>query len=266
MIDLAPHHKIGLPLANPVMIASGCGGYGQAYRQLVDPSAFGALITNPITLRPQRGISQPRLAETTAGFVLDTGNQNPGVKKIIREYSNHWRNWSVPVIAHLPAHDPDDLYRTAGALAGTDAVAGIELGIPSLAAPRDITVWIQAVREGCMLPLLVKLPLDAAVEMAEISAEATADALVIGLPPPASAQTPAGEWVDGFLGGPALHSLVLHAIRRVREFVDIPIVAVGGIHSSVDAQVFLAAGALAVQIDSFLFIEPKQAAEIASGF
>jgi len=266
MIELAPHHKIGLPLSNPVMIASGCGGYGQAYRQLIDLSAFGALVTNPITLRPRRGMQQPRLAETAAGFVLGTGARNPGVKKVIRQYSKHWRGWSVPVIAHLPADEPDDLRRTARALAGTDTIAGIELGIPSLATPRELEYWIQAVREGCMLPLLVKLPLDAVVEMAEIAVEAAADTLVIGSPPPASAQTLVGERIDGDLYGPALHSLVLYNIQYIRELVEVPILAVGGIHSLADAQAFLAAGAAAVQIDSLLFIEPKQAAEIALAF
>jgi dihydroorotate dehydrogenase (NAD+) catalytic subunit len=264
MIELAPHHKIGLPLSNPVMIASGCGGYGQAYRQLINLSAFGALVTNPITLRPQRGIAQSRLAETTAGFVLDTGHQNPGVKKVIREYSKHWLGLSVPVIAHLPADEPDDLRRTAGALAGTEAVAGIELGIPSPATPRDIAIWIEAVREGCMLPLLIKLPLDAAVEMAEIAVEAAVDALVVGLPPLGSAQTSTGAMVDGFIFGPALHSMALYAVQEISDIADIPLIAVGGIHSLVDVQAFLAAGAVAVQLDSLLFIEPQLAADIAS--
>lgn len=266
MIELAPRHKIGLSVSNPVMIASGFGGYGQVYRQLIDLSVFGALVTNPITLRPQRGAAQPRLVETTAGFVLATGMQNPGVKKVIRQYSKHWRGWSVPVIAHLPADDPDDLRRTARALAGTESIAAIELGIPSFATPQDLAVWIEAVREGCMLPLLVKLPLDIAVEMAEVAVEAAADALVIGSPPLGSAQTPAGERVEGDLYGPALHSLALYNIQVIHELVDVPIVAVGGIHSLVDAQAFLAVGTIAVQIASLLFIEPKQATEIALAF
>jgi dihydroorotate dehydrogenase (NAD+) catalytic subunit len=266
MIELAPHHKIGLPLSNPVLIASGCGGYGQAYRQLIDLSAFGALITNPITLRPRRGTMQPRLAETTAGFVLDTGGQNPGVKKIIREYSKHWLGWSVPVIAHLPADEPADLQRTARALGSTESIVAIELGIPFQATPGDIAVWIQSVREGCMLPLLVKLPLDAAEGMAKIAVDAAADALVIGLPPPAATQTRTGERVSGYLYGPALQSMVLYNLQTIRGLVEVPIVAVGGIHSLADAQAFLAAGAAAVQVDSLLFIEPKQAAEIALAF
>ena len=266
MIELAPHHKIGLSLPNPVMIAAGFCGYGDAYRQLIDLSVFGAIVTSPITLRPRRGTSQPRLVETTAGVVFDNGAQNPGVKKVIQAYGKIWRGSRVPIIAHLPADEPDDLFRTARALVGAEAIVGIELCVPSPVMPRDIATWIEAVREGCMLPLLVKLPLDAAVEMAAIAMEAAADALVIGLPPLGSVQTSAGEWVNGDLFGPALHSLALTKVQIVRELVDVPIVAVGGIHSLVDAQAFLAAGAAAVQIDSLLFIEPKQVLEIALAF
>jgi dihydroorotate dehydrogenase (NAD+) catalytic subunit len=263
MIELAPNHKIGLPLSNPVMIAAGCCGYGPAYRHLIDPSAFGALVTNPITLRPRRGTPQPRLAETTAGFILDTGAQNPGVKKVIQQYSKNWLGAKVPVIAHLAADEPDDLLRTARALASTEAIVAIELGLPHEAPPRDIEHWIQAIREGCLLPLLVKVPLGR-VEMAEVVANALADVLVIGSPPLGTALAQSsGEMVSGYLYGPALHSMALREVQIIREWVDLPIVAVGGIHSLADAQAFLAAGAAAVQIDTLLWIEPKLACDIA---
>ncbi|MBN1993157.1 MAG: nitronate monooxygenase [Anaerolineae bacterium] len=267
MIELAPDHKIGLFLSNPVMVAAGCVGYGQAYRQLIDLSVFGAFVTNPITLRPRHGPSQPRLVETTAGFVLDTGAQNPGVKKVIREYGKIWHNFAVPVIAHLPAAEPDDLFRTVRALDTTDAVAAIELGIPFLATPRDIAAWVRAVREGCLLPVLVKLPLATALEIAEAAVRAAADALVLGSPPLGTAlYQPTGKMVTGHLYGPALHSLVLRTLQIVGELVETPLIAAGGIHSLADAQAFLAAGAAAVQLDSLLWLEPKEAETIARHF
>ena len=264
MIELAPHHKVGLTLANPVLIAAGCGGYGHLYRALVDLSSFGALVTNPITLRPRRGTPQPRLAESTAGFVLDTGNQNPGVRKVIRQYRKIWLASRFPIIAHLPADEPDDLRRTAQALAGTEAVAAIELGLPPQTTYRDLTDWLRAVRTGCMLPLLLKLPLGAAVELAEVAAEAGADALVVGMPPLGTAWSQTGgTTVAGYMYGPALHSLALRDVDVIKGLVDAPLIAVGGIHTLADAQAFLAAGAVAVQIDSLLWLEPQLAGEIA---
>jgi dihydroorotate dehydrogenase len=57
--------------------------------------------------------------------------------------------------------------------------------------------------------------------------------------------------------------MALREVQLVREWADVPIVAVGGIHSLADAQAFLAAGAAAVQIDTLLWIEPKLAGDIA---
>jgi dihydroorotate dehydrogenase len=65
------------------------------------------------------------------------------------------------------------------------------------------------------------------------------------------------------LYGPALHSLALYDLQRLKSWLDLPIVAAGGIHSLADAETFLAAGATAIQLDSLLFIEPKQAESIA---
>ena len=267
MIELAPNHKIGLPLNNPVLIASGCGGYGNAYQHLIDLSAFGAIVTNPITLRPRRGSPQPRVVETKAGFILNTGQQNPGVKKVIRQYSKVWFRLGVPIIAHLPADEPDDLRRTAGALTGTEAIAAIELGLPPDATAGDIEHWIKAVRAGSELPLLVKLPLKWATELAEVVATTAADTLVIAVPPIGAALSSLnGEIVKGQLYSPALHSLVLDAVQAVRQLVELPLVAAGGIHTLADAQAFLQAGAMAFQIDSLLFVDPQAANGIAAVF
>lgn len=264
MIELAPRHKIGLPLSGPVLLASGCWGYGNTYDRLLDLTAFGAITTNSITLRPRRGVPQPRLAETSAGFVLNSGGQNPGVRRVIQQYRKTWSRLGVPVIAHLPADASEYLRRTARALASTETIAAIELGIPDEAVPADLRHWVRAIRDASLLPLLLKLPLEMAVEMAEAAVSEPVEALVVGSPPRGTARSAVnGEMVSGDLYGPALHSLVLTVLQSIQNFVECPIVAAGGIHSLADAATYLQAGATAVQLDSLLFIEPKLAVEIA---
>jgi dihydroorotate dehydrogenase len=51
-------------------------------------------------------------------------------------------------------------------------------------------------------------------------------------------------------------------MQAVAESVDLPLVAVGGIHMAADAEAFLRAGAGAVQLDSLLFVDPAAAGEI----
>lgn len=270
MIELAPNHKIGLSLTNPVMIASGCGGYGQVSQAWLDLSAFGAIVTNPITLRPRRGPNQPRVAETPGGFILRSGEQNPGVKKVIQQYQSLWTHLGVPIIAHLPADEPDDLRRTARALSGLETpqgqtvIAAIELGVPPAAKAQDVTRWIAVIQEVSLLPLLVKLPLDTPVELAAAAVQAYADALVIGAPPLGAAPLPGEEGlITGHLYGPVLFNLALRQLQYIKRWVDVPVIAAGGIHTAAEAQLFLQAGAAAVQLDSLLFIEPKQAEMIA---
>lgn len=270
MIELAPNHKVGLNLINPVMIASACGSYGQAYQAWLDLSAFGAIVTNPITLRPRRGPNQPRVVETPGGFILRSGEQNPGVKKVIQQYQSLWTHLETPIIAHLPADEPDDLRRTARALSGLETpqgqtvIAAIELGVPPMANAHDVARWIAVIQEVSLLPLLVKLPLDTPADVAIAAAEAYADVLVIGAPPLGAAPAPGGEGIiTGHLYGPALFNLALQKLRYLKGWVDLPIIAVGGVHSLAEAQAFLQTGAAAIQLDSLLFIEPGQAETIA---
>lgn len=272
MIELAPQNKIGLSLTNPVMIASGFCGYGDAYQKFFDTSLLGAVVTQPITLRPRQGTAQPRLAETKAGFILNTGQQNPGVKKVISQYKNKWPRLGIRVIAHLPADMPNDLMRTARALAsiksaqGHPVLAAIELGLPYHTMPQEVKDWIKALQDGTELPILVKLPLGISPDIAEIAVTHNADALVIGTPPLGAAVSPMqAKFVTGAQYGPALHSLTLHELQVYRG-IGVPLVAVGGIHSTDDARAFLNAGALAVQLDSLLFIDPMSAYQIAQAF
>ena len=44
VVELAPNHKTGLTLSNPVMPAAGCFGFGPEYIRLVEVEALGAVV------------------------------------------------------------------------------------------------------------------------------------------------------------------------------------------------------------------------------
>lgn len=261
MINLAPNHKSGLWLNNPLMIASGFVGYGR--HSLLDLSQFGALVTNPITLRPERGTAPPRLAETSGGVILNIGQQNPGVKKVIQQHQKTWSRLEQPLIAHLPADEPDDLARTARALAGLKTtqqeplIAAIELGLPEGVDSAESEQRLRAVRSDCDLPLLLKLPFQVAEAVIEQAVQQAVDALVVSAPPIATAVSPSGEPVTGHLYGGGVHGLILRELEFVRGLADLPLIAVGGVHSPMDVEAYLSAGATAVQLDSILFLQPE---------
>jgi dihydroorotate dehydrogenase (NAD+) catalytic subunit len=260
MIELAPRHKVGLPLPDPLMTAAGCFGYGPEYADWADISGLGAVVTNPVSLRPRRGAAQPRLVETPGGFILNTGGQNPGVRRVLQRYAAAWKRLGRPIVVHLAPDDPEALARTARALETAGAVAGLEVGLPEDTSPADAASLVTAARES-ELPLLARLPLARAADLAAVCVEAGADALVIGAPPLGSAGS--GQVVTGYLYGPAMHALAVHALLRVRPLVDVPLVGCGGIHSVEDARALLGAGAIAVQVDSAIFVDPSLLGRLA---
>lgn len=267
MIELAPDHKVGLSLQSRLLPAAGCFGYGVEYAGLVDGALFGAIVTNAVSLRPHRGAPQPRVAELSDGCVLNTGDQNPGVRQVIKRYAGAWQRLGPPVIVHLAPDAPSDMARTARALAGTGAVAGLEVGLPDTASPSEASAWVAAARES-ELPVLARLPLFRAAMLAAACVQAGADALVVAAPPIAAAMHPSGQWVTGRLYGRTVHALVLPVVQQVRSLNNVPLIACGGVHSTADARALLSFGAVAVQLDGILlrspWLLPRLAADLAS--
>lgn len=263
MIELAPHHKIGLSLRSPLLTAAGCYGYGVEFGKLADVSLFGAVVTNSVTLRPLAGPPQPRVVELNDGCILNTGDQNPGVRQVIRRYAAAWKRLGCPVIVHLTAEPPSDVARTARALAASGAVAALEVGVDDSASDTEIAAVMAAARES-ELPVLARLPLMRAATLAIACVRAGADALVVAAPLPAASFHRSGRLVRGRLYARLAHALVLPVLEAVRQVTDVPLVGCGGVHDAADVRALLALGAVAVQLDGVLLRTPWRLAELAA--
>ncbi len=278
MIELAPHHKVGLPLASPLILASGMIGYGDALSRILDLAVCGAWVTAPVSLRPgQTSPSEPpatRAVEVPGGFVLAEGGDDPGVRQIIRRYGPIWPRLGLPVIVRLrgAADDArDDLTGQALAaqrLAGVAGVAALELAPEAQRGPAAASELIRLVRQASDLPLLVALPLGPdMVAWATASAEAGADALVIAQPPHAAAFAANGALVRGRLYGPAAAPLAWDALAQVAALgLDLPLIGSGGVHRAEDVRAFRQLGAVAVQIDSAVWIDPTCLRRLSTPF
>lgn len=265
MIELAPDNKRGLSLASPLIAGSGAVGYADAWPAGIGPALFGAVVTPPITWRPRRGHAPPRLAELPGGFLLATGDHNPGYRRVLQEHDGDWRRLGVPVLAALAASAPDEWGRLAALLDEESAAAGLELQLPHVAHRGDAAAWIGAVRRACTLPVLVKLPAPRAVALAATCASAGADALVVGTAALARAPAADGTLISGPIAGPAAFPLTLHALAAVAELgLGLPLVAAGGITRPEDARLCFEAGAAAVQVRSLLWTDPAAAVNLAA--
>lgn len=265
MIELTRTGKNTLLIENPVMPAAGTFGFdGAAYADLIDLKKLGAIVTNPVSWKPRQAARGSRVVPLPGGALVHTGLPNPGMTRVIKQYRARWARSCAPVIVHVIGTHPDEVARCAEALEACEAVAGIELGLHDQAGPDDVDALVRTLAETTMLPVLVQVPLYSAVDLAQAAQDAGAGGVVVAAAPRGTARDPeTGQLVGGRVYGPWLHAQALRAVGLIARRVTIPVVGCGGIHSADDARDMLEAGAVAVQVDTLTWVQPKQLEVIA---
>jgi dihydroorotate dehydrogenase (NAD+) catalytic subunit len=261
VIELAPGHKHGLVLASPLMNAAGILGFSREYHALLNVQRLGAFVTNPLTYQPRTPAHPPNAVPVTDGIVIHTGLPNPGVRRALRRWDKEWRRLGLPVILHLTATSPAETARCLDLIERAQGISAIELGLRHDVSAEEAVREVRAALGGP--PLIVRLPVERAAELAAAVAQAGADALNIGASP--RVEAPAGEkTITGRLYGPACLQAAVEAVRAVAALgLGLPLIGAGGIYSIEDARSFLETGAVAVQIDAAIWTRPQIAAELA---
>src|ERR687894_1072567 len=272
-VDLAPRNPRELRLANPVIAASGCFGYGIEYSHVMDVQRLGAFVSKGITPKPRAGNAMPRITETPAGMLNAIGLQNPGIRGFCRKYPKIWATWSVPAIVNISAEAVEDYAIMAAMLDEQPGIAGIEVNIscPNVARGGYCFGWdaamsaevTRAVRAATTLPLIVKLS-PGAIDVAEVALaveEAGADALslintLVGMAIDVERRRPILANLTGGLSGPAIKPIALRMVYQVAGAVRIPVIGMGGIMGLDDALEFFYAGASAIQVGTAIFVQP----------
>jgi len=281
-VNLAPRNKVGLRLANPVLVASGTFGYGTEYQSLVDIQRLGAICSKGITVRPREGNPTPRIAETPAGMLNAIGLQNVGLRKVVTEKAPIWARWSVPVLVNISGESIGEFEELAATLDGVPGVAGLELNIscPNVRAggrlfaddAESAASVTRACRANTSLPLMVKLSPNVGniVEIALAVEEAGADCIsvantLVAMTIDVEHRRPYLAHRTGGLSGPAVRPVIVRMVYQVAGAVSVPVVGIGGVTSTHDALEYLMAGATAVQVGTANFVNPRTALEIVDG-
>lgn len=265
MIEITLARKNSIVVESPVLFGAGTVGYdGAPYRQLLALDKFGALVTPPLTLAPRFPAHGVRVVPMPAGFLLHTGLPNPGVRRVVQDYQQRWQRSVLPIIAHVVADTPHEMEQLVQTLDRADAISGIEVALEDQVAMREARDLLLAARYNCDLPILVKLPMHNALLMSEVAHQAEVDALVVAASPRGTERAyNAGRLIGGRLYGPWLKAFTLRLVGRIAQYAEMPIIGAGGIHTADDARDFIAAGARAVQLDTLVWVNPKQAEAIA---
>jgi dihydroorotate dehydrogenase len=252
-----------------VLIAGGILGYGETVPRGLDLSLIGAVVVGPLTGQSRAGASQPRLAETLGGFVLETGLQNRGLASVLAKFAKQWPRLGCPVVAQVAEADARSLARLVSRLAETPGLGGLEL-LPLTDESAAAARLVRAASQASDLPVWVKLSLAEAETWAASMVEAGASGLVVGQPLRAALRRETGtaesRLVQGALYGPLAFAPMLARLAAVAALgLPCALIACGGIHSVEQARQALDCGAQAVQVDSVLWVEPAAASWIAAG-
>ena len=130
----------------------------------------------------------------------------------------------------------------------------------------------RAVRAAWPRTLIVKLSPNVTdiVSIARAVEDAGADSLslintLLGMAVDVERRRPCLSTVTGGLSGPAVRPVAVRMVWQVAKAVGIPVIGLGGITCARDALEFIMAGATAVQIGTYNFVDPAATAHTVDG-
>ncbi len=267
----------GLSFATPLVLLSGCVGFGEEYTRVRGFSnrAAGAVCLKGTTLEPRLGNAPHRIAETPDGMLNAIGLQNPGVDHVINAILPELDFSETRFIANVSGSTLEE-YAEVTRRFDDSPIDAIEINIscPNVKEggvtfgndPEMSARVVAACRGVTQKPLITKLSPNQTdiADNARRCIEAGTDAFAVintlmGMAIDITTRTPVIGNNQGGLSGPAIKPVALlrtHQVHQVCKPHNIPIIGQGGITRAQDAIEFLIAGASAVGIGTALFYDP----------
>lgn len=267
----------GLDFNTPLVLLSGCVGFGEEYTRVkgFSNTDAGAVCLKGTTLLERLGNEAHRLAETPMGLLNAIGLQNPGSAKVVAEYLPRLDFSETRFIANLSGSTVEE-YTEVTRIFDDSPIDAMEINIscPNVKEggvafgndPDMSARVVEACRAQTRKPLITKLSPNQTdiANNARRCIEAGSDALavintVMGMAIDAEKREPIIGNNQAGLSGPAIKPIALlkvHQVYQVAGPLNIPIIGQGGVTTAEDALEFVIAGASAVGIGTALFYDP----------
>lgn len=267
----------GLSFATPLVLLSGCVGFGEEYTRVQGFSNrdVGAVCLKGTTLAPRLGNAPHRVYETPHGMLNAIGLQNPGTDYVVSSILPQLDFGETRFIANVSGSTVEEYIEVTRRFDDSpiDAIE-INISCPNVKEggvafgndPDMSARVVAACRAVTKKPIITKLSPNQTdiAENARRCIEAGTDGFAVintlmGMAIDAESRTPIIGNVQGGLSGPAIKPIALlkvHQVYQVCKAHRIPIIGQGGIASAADALEFLIAGASAVGIGTALFYDP----------
>jgi dihydroorotate dehydrogenase (NAD+) catalytic subunit len=276
----------GLDFASPIVLLSGCVGFGEEYTRVEGFSNrdVGAIVLKGTTGAPRPGNSPHRVYETPDGMLNAIGLQNPGVEHVVREILPGLDFSETRFIANVCGSTIDEYVEVTRQFDDSpiDAIeiniscpnikeGGVQFGnVPEMSAR-----VVEACRRVTRKPLITKLsPNQSDIRLnARLCIEAGTDALAVintvtGMAIDVESRRAVLGNTQGGLSGPAIKPVALLKVKEVFEVAGpahVPIIGQGGITTANDALEFIIAGASTIGVGTALFYDPLVCQSINAG-
>ncbi|MBF1380023.1 MAG: dihydroorotate dehydrogenase [Porphyromonadaceae bacterium] len=282
MLKTQVHIGRELTIKNPVMTASGTFGYGLEYGDFIDLNRLGGVLVKGTTLHPRQGNPYPRMAETPSGMLNAVGLQNKGVDYFCEHIYPTISGYDTAMIVNVSGSQVEDYIETAEKINALEGIPAIELNISCPNVKEGGMAFgvtcagaasvVRAVRAVYDKTLIVKLSPNVTdiTEIARAVEAEGADSIsmintLLGMAIDAEKRRPVLSTITGGLSGPAVKPIALRMVWQTAQAVKVPIIGMGGISSTKDAIEFLLAGASAVEVGTYNFVDPSVTTQIVDG-
>ena len=282
MLKTQVHIGRGLTIKNPVMTASGTFGYGPEYGDFIDLNRLGGVLVKGTTLHPRQGNPYPRMAETPSGMLNAVGLQNKGVDYFCEHIYPTISGYDTAMIVNVSGSQVEDYIETAEKINALEGIPAIELNISCPNVKEGGMAFgvtcagaasvVRAVRAVYDKTLIVKLSPNVTdiTEIARAVEAEGADSIsmintLLGMAIDVEKRRPVLSTITGGLSGPAVKPIALRMVWQTAQAVKVPIIGMGGIASATDAIEFLLAGASAVEVGTYNFVDPSVTTQIVDG-
>jgi dihydroorotate dehydrogenase (NAD+) catalytic subunit len=276
----------GLHFASPIVLLSGCVGFGEEYTRIegFSNTDCGAIALKGTTQNARLGNAPHRVYETDSGMLNAIGLQNPGASTVVKDILPTLDFTETRFIANVSGSTIEEYVEVVRCFDDSpiDAME-INISCPNVKEggvqfgnhPEMSARVVAACRQATKKPLITKLsPNQTDIqESARVCIEAGSDALavintVMGMAINVETRKPVLGNGQGGLSGPAIKPIALlkvHQVYQVAKTHQIPIIGQGGIVNATDAIEFLIAGATAVGVGTGLFYDPLLCKKINIG-
>jgi len=276
----------GMSLNSPIILLSGCVGFGEEYTRIkgFSNTEVGAVCLKGTTLEPRLGNKPHRIAETPNGMLNSIGLQNPGTEAVIDEIMPSLKKNETKFIINISGSSVEEYGEIAKHFDDTD-IDAVEINIScpnvkegGVAFGNDPEMSFRVVeicRKNTTKPIITKLSPNQ-TDIAKNAArciDAGSDGLAVintvtGMAVDIKTRKPVIGNNRGGLSGPSIKPIALlrvHQVYQVSKKHNVPIIGQGGIASANDALEFIIAGAATIGVGTALFYDPLVCEKINTG-